>query len=85
MHRKTIQGQIDASEQFLKDGCGERGMTKFETQYNSAAIGSARRRRDEKVSFCVRAGVLAIRSARNAAVSARNAVGTGRSFRCVSS
>jgi hypothetical protein len=48
-HRKTLQGQIDASEQFLKDGCGERGMTKFETQYNSAAIGSARRRRDEKL------------------------------------
>ena len=50
-HRKSIQEQIDASERYLKDGCGERGMTKFEKQYNSSAIGSARRRRDEKVSF----------------------------------
>jgi hypothetical protein len=82
---KTIQGQIDVSEQFLKHDCGEGGMTKFETQYISAAIGSARSRRDEKANFCVRAGVLACNklcTKRRGAVSARNTVGTGRSFRC---
>jgi len=48
-NKVEIQKQIEWMDEFLKDGAGERGMTKFEKQYNSGAILGARKRRDEKM------------------------------------
>jgi len=43
---KIVSQQIVAQDAFLKAGCGERGMTKFEKEYNSKAIASSQQRRD---------------------------------------